>query len=577
MLRFLIPIITILWTINVCYATNYYSVQPGGYGTNSTWITVPSVNPSAPPDYLPFGDTVFIYHDVTYNKNIFFDGVFIVENTGTFDNSKSVTINIIGAAYLNGNVNISTSYTNNGYSEIIASLLVKTFENNQGGTVDVYGTLNPRYFHNHSILNNYNNLFINVSNGTFINYGDATLTNTAELSTETDLENVGALINSGTVNASKDINNEGSIVSNGLIDVIINLNNNGSITNSGYINVTGHFFNYASLINSAYVTVLLDFINDGSTDNNAYITVSENFENAGTLENNTNGSINITLDYTNTGSVNNSGYLNTNTVLDQGYTCNSGSIQVTQGNNYDCDGCTVTCGGYTTTCILDLKSGSDISNQNYCCQDNSNTLISLATAGNPTFMIDSATIFICGVPLPVELLSFSGKALDNGTNEITWVTATEMNNAYFVVEKSYDGEQWRFVKQVEGAGYSDQVLHYTIVDEKTLIGTTYYRLKQVDYNGDFKYYDPISILREKGEKRLSAYPNPSKDVLYLKSTEIITPDHLLFSSLSGENINNHLKIIDVSDHSLTLDLSALPSGVYILQYDGEVHRIVIQY
>jgi len=96
------------------------------------------------------------------------------------------------------------------------------------------------------------------------------------------------------------------------------------------------------------------------------------------------------------------------------------------------------------------------------------------------------------VVLPIELITFEGSKYDR-SNDLNWVTMTEINNDYFIVERSLDGEQFEFLHEVEGAGTSSIINSYTFSDENFQPTINYYRLKQTDFDGKFTYSDLISI------------------------------------------------------------------------------------
>ena len=104
------------------------------------------------------------------------------------------------------------------------------------------------------------------------------------------------------------------------------------------------------------------------------------------------------------------------------------------------------------------------------------------------------------VSLPVELTSFEGNAYVD-YNIINWVTATEHNSDYFELESSTDGENWKTIRIEKAAGNSVSEIKYLYVDY-TRESLTYYKLKQYDFDGQFKIYGPISVQKIKSEKKL---------------------------------------------------------------------------
>ena len=94
--------------------------------------------------------------------------------------------------------------------------------------------------------------------------------------------------------------------------------------------------------------------------------------------------------------------------------------------------------------------------------------------------------------LPIELVSFYGEKKDN-RNILNWTTASEINNAYFTIEKSYNGFDFEWVGTKEGSSPSTQITNYNLTDFKILKTINYYRLKQTDFDGKFEYSNTISI------------------------------------------------------------------------------------
>lgn len=121
--------------------------------------------------------------------------------------------------------------------------------------------------------------------------------------------------------------------------------------------------------------------------------------------------------------------------------------------------------------------------------------------GGPTSIyIDDVTIVESPpVELPIELLYFRGKN-ENEINILYWSTASEINNDYFTIEKSYDGYIFKDIDYIVGAGHSTHQLYYEYHDSNTQPFITYYRLKQTDYDGKYEYSEIISIDTKVKEK-----------------------------------------------------------------------------
>lgn len=110
------------------------------------------------------------------------------------------------------------------------------------------------------------------------------------------------------------------------------------------------------------------------------------------------------------------------------------------------------------------------------------------------------------VSLPVRLLEFSGQPM-NGQTNLSWITISEQNNAYFQIERSGDGSSFEPIGKIGGNGTSRAMHTYAFVDETPLSGMNYYRLKQVDINGEFEYSKTIGV-RVITFAKVTVYPNP---------------------------------------------------------------------
>lgn len=207
----------------------------------------------------------------------------------------------------------------------------------------------------------------------------------------------------------------------------------------------------------------------------------------------------------------------------------------------------------------------------YSSSDTTITFNHNFSAGTSYFSL--GTLDEAGSPLPVEFSYFSAQAIENGAQvELNWSTATETNNDFFKVERSADGYTWESLFEVDGAGTSIQGLEYKEYDQSPLQGTSYYRLKQVDFDGTTDYSKIEQVIIGGAERQgtmtiSSVYPNPFVDQLTLdielKESGSLTLDLL---NANGNQIKTEVFSVVPGTNSLTIrSLSDLPKGTYIVK------------
>ena len=140
-----------------------------------------------------------------------------------------------------------------------------------------------------------------------------------------------------------------------------------------------------------------------------------------------------------------------------------------------------------------------------------------------------------GGSLPIKLVSFDAVANGNIV-ETNWVTRLEINNAYFTLERSSDAENWQEVAQVQGAGNSTSILRYQQDDLNPIGGTSYYRLKQTDFDGQFTYSDMVQVHLNGAKNSISVFPNPTSDVLNIHATNSSNEIKVEIFDLSGRKM-----------------------------------------
>lgn len=111
--------------------------------------------------------------------------------------------------------------------------------------------------------------------------------------------------------------------------------------------------------------------------------------------------------------------------------------------------------------------------------------------------------------LPVELLDFDAQKIDK-TVELNWQTASERNNAGFDLERSGNAGDWEPIGYVEGHGNSNELQQYSYLDKEPVSGYNYYRLKQIDLDGEYEYSSICYVLFTGNTTAgLNVYPNPN--------------------------------------------------------------------
>jgi hypothetical protein len=180
------------------------------------------------------------------------------------------------------------------------------------------------------------------------------------------------------------------------------------------------------------------------------------------------------------------------------------------------------------------------------------------------------TISAVGSPLPISLLSFKGEHVGNN-NVLSWSTATELNNKGFEVQYSFNGKDFRnlgFVNSQIKAGTGSSVLNYQFIDNKGIGGNVYYRLMQVDKDGQITY-STVILVKGSALNALSlnaVYPNPAKDKLNVIVSSPVNNDiQVIITDLAGKIVRRQAFAIGYGGNNLEFNVSALSAGSYFIK------------
>jgi len=164
--------------------------------------------------------------------------------------------------------------------------------------------------------------------------------------------------------------------------------------------------------------------------------------------------------------------------------------------------------------------------------------------------------------LPVELLSFQVSEEDKQVL-LTWSTGSEKNNEGFEILHSTNAVDWEYIDFVNGKGDAYFTNDYNFVHQNPIQGVNYYRLKQLDFNGDFSYSKTLSQKIEQDDIAIHTYPNPVQTYLQVEAPE----GEFIVSIVNTQGVN--VQQLALQDQHTSIDFSSLSSGIYFLQITDE--------
>ena len=165
-------------------------------------------------------------------------------------------------------------------------------------------------------------------------------------------------------------------------------------------------------------------------------------------------------------------------------------------------------------------------------------------------------------------MTFEAQRTDDAIS-LHWKTASEFNNDKFIIEQSWDAEAFEQIGEVPGNGTTNEQKAYSFTLNSTQSGFSYFRLKQMDFDGQYTYSDIISLeLDGNHDKQNALYPNPSPSGLvnlsYTAPKEEVIPIHIF--NTSGQIVAYQQHSVSIGFNQLALDFSYLSPGIYLFQF-----------
>lgn len=179
--------------------------------------------------------------------------------------------------------------------------------------------------------------------------------------------------------------------------------------------------------------------------------------------------------------------------------------------------------------------------------------------------------------LPIEFVNFDANKIANGAL-LNWVTASETNNDHFDIERSVDGINFTVIATTKGAGTKKTLSYYLYTDNNKTNGIVFYRIKQVDTDGNYTYTDQRSVNYGIDEAfSFTVSPNPSNGDFTVKINDPLNEEiNVVLMDLVGNTVWSQTFTTE-SNFQQEINLAGtLSRGVYLLKSGHITHKIIIQ-
>jgi hypothetical protein len=179
------------------------------------------------------------------------------------------------------------------------------------------------------------------------------------------------------------------------------------------------------------------------------------------------------------------------------------------------------------------------------------------------------------VTFPVEFASFEG-AWDQAQVVLHWTTTSELNNSHFVVEHAADGRSFSAIGQVQGVGTTLEKQSYRFAHSEALASQNFYRLKQVDFNGEFSYSNTIELKQNLQVSSAKILGNPVKETLTLQMYAIPVEGAIVsIHSLTGQVLAEEKVSQEAGQMTIKIPVQHLARGIYFLRVQSDPETVVL--
>ena len=252
----------------------------------------------------------------------------------------------------------------------------------------------------------------------------------------------------------------------------------------------------------------------------------------------------------------------------------AGAFQITiAGDNFNVGGPLAT--GNATTNVNSQDTSTDnnsegISSSVFSLSPNTQNLADANDGSSTVYDDDDANFTFdfgfygnAGGPVPVTWLGKLQAQKDEDVNaKLNWATASELNNKHFVIERSFDGQQFEIIGYTPSKGNLLSVQHYTYLDRQVPSNVVFYRVAQEDFDGSLMYTNVVSLVFKSNQKLLF-YPNPTMGIIHFEINNVAISQVKLLG-IEGKVVAE----FNWNEGDKQLNLGDIPSGVYYLNIAG---------
>lgn len=168
--------------------------------------------------------------------------------------------------------------------------------------------------------------------------------------------------------------------------------------------------------------------------------------------------------------------------------------------------------------------------------------------------------------LPVELVRFEATTTNLKTI-LQWATSSEINNEGFEIQKSRNGSDWKAIGWTEGLANNEGLANYQFMDQEIIPGLNYYRLKQIDFDGNHSFSNIEKVNVQYGDQDgFQVFPNPANGAVSFSGVANEDLEKITIYNQVGK------KVMEFDGESRSIDLNGFEKGIYYVEATFYLHR-----